>query len=294
MMLLHVLGQGKRGYLTWKMAQVEEDGLSFDSWGIEYSIVKGWLIKTMEPDLIYELRCEATHNTQGGRDITSYFAELKTVWLKRDRRRPINIKCPDDKQRKAAHEKKKNGGSGVATVVAVGLVFVWPIAGATAGCSARGIIGCGTKKMRLYYMDDIAPGRVHQVRGVVREKHKKIWLWHQQLDHVSFANRGILSDIFLPEGKVKYAIVDHVTTHILSPQAKEFVSQMEGIKIPNRLEEAFQDPKWVEAMNVEMKALQKNGTWEIVPQPEGKKLVGCRWVYTVKHKAYGTIDRYKA
>ncbi|CAL2266781.1 unnamed protein product [Prunus armeniaca] len=69
---------------------------------------------------------------------------------------------------------------------------------------------------------------------------------------------------------------------------------MEGIKIPNRLEEAFQDPKWVEAMNVEMKALQKNGTWEIVPQPEGKKLVGCRWVYTVKHKVDGTIDRYKA
>jgi len=50
---------------------------------------------------------------------------------------------------------------------------------------------------------------------------------------------------------------------------------MEGNKIPNRLEEALQDPKWVEAMNVEMEALQKNGTWEIVLQPEGKKHVGC-------------------
>ncbi|BFG25422.1 hypothetical protein CerSpe_116960 [Prunus speciosa] len=69
---------------------------------------------------------------------------------------------------------------------------------------------------------------------------------------------------------------------------------MEEIKIPNRLEEALQDPKWVEAMNVEMMALQKNGTWEIVPQLEGNKHVGCRWVYTVKHKAEGTIDRYKA
>ncbi|CAL9001456.1 unnamed protein product [Prunus brigantina] len=52
MILLHVLGQGKRGYLTWKVAQVEEDALSFDSWGIEDSIVKGWLLKTMEPDLV--------------------------------------------------------------------------------------------------------------------------------------------------------------------------------------------------------------------------------------------------
>ncbi|CAL2266782.1 unnamed protein product [Prunus armeniaca] len=51
-----------------------------------------------------------------------------------------------------------------------------------AGCSAKRIIGCGTKKMRLYYMNDIAPGRV-QVRSVVREKHKKIWLWHRRFGH---------------------------------------------------------------------------------------------------------------
>ncbi|KAI5326375.1 hypothetical protein L3X38_035449 [Prunus dulcis] len=40
MMLLHVSGQGKRGYLTRKVAQVEENALSFDSWCIKDSIVK--------------------------------------------------------------------------------------------------------------------------------------------------------------------------------------------------------------------------------------------------------------
>ena len=28
--------------------------------------------------------------------------------------------------------------------------------------------------------------------------------------------------------------------------------------------------------------------------PKGKKAVGCRWVYTIKYRASGTIERYKA
>ena len=41
-------------------------------------------------------------------------------------------------------------------------------------------------------------------------------------------------------------------------------------------------------------ARNKNETWELVNRPPGKKLVGCLWVYTVKHKADGTIERFKA
>lgn len=47
---------------------------------------------------------------------------------------------------------------------------------------------------------------------------------------------------------------------------------MEGITIPNKLEKALQDPKWAETMNMEMEALQKNETWEIVKQAEGNSL----------------------
>ena len=28
--------------------------------------------------------------------------------------------------------------------------------------------------------------------------------------------------------------------------------------------------------------------------PAGKKTMGCRWVFTVKYKVDGTVDRYKA
>ena len=47
-------------------------------------------------------------------------------------------------------------------------------------------------------------------------------------------------------------------------------------------------------MNEEMNSLQKNETWDLVDCPKGKKPVGCRWVYTVKYKPDGEIERFKA
>ncbi|RVW70134.1 Retrovirus-related Pol polyprotein from transposon TNT 1-94 [Vitis vinifera] len=64
--------------------------------------------------------------------------------------------------------------------------------------------------------------------------------------------------------------------------------------IPNSVQEALADPRWKAAMNEEMKSLQKNETWELVECPPRKKPVGCRWIYTVKYKADGSIERFKA
>ncbi|KAL5833166.1 hypothetical protein ACOSQ3_016840 [Xanthoceras sorbifolium] len=47
-------------------------------------------------------------------------------------------------------------------------------------------------------------------------------------------------------------------------------------------------------MKVEMKALEKNKTWDLVKLPKGKKPVECKWVFTVKYKSDGTLERYKA
>ena len=47
-------------------------------------------------------------------------------------------------------------------------------------------------------------------------------------------------------------------------------------------------------MNEEMKALLQNDTWEIVDLPKGKIPVSCRWVFTLKCKPNGSLDRHKA
>lgn len=47
-------------------------------------------------------------------------------------------------------------------------------------------------------------------------------------------------------------------------------------------------------MKAEMKSLQDNQTWELVELPEGRSVIGSKWVYKIKTKADGSIERYKA
>ena len=47
-------------------------------------------------------------------------------------------------------------------------------------------------------------------------------------------------------------------------------------------------------MSDEFNALARNGTWELVPPSPKQNLVGCKWVFRIKRKSDGSIDRYKA
>ena len=47
-------------------------------------------------------------------------------------------------------------------------------------------------------------------------------------------------------------------------------------------------------MGEEIRALEENQTWTIEDLPLGKKLINCKWVYKVKYKLDGTIERFKA
>ena len=44
----------------------------------------------------------------------------------------------------------------------------------------------------------------------------------------------------------------------------------------------------------EFMSLVDNGTFMPVQLPPGRKAIGCRWVFKLKRKADGSIDRYKA
>jgi len=47
-------------------------------------------------------------------------------------------------------------------------------------------------------------------------------------------------------------------------------------------------------MQEEINALHAQGTWDLVPLPHAKNLVGCKWVYRLKKNADGSIARHKA
>ena len=67
---------------------------------------------------------------------------------------------------------------------------------------------------------------------------------------------------------------------------------------PQTFDEAINHPtykeKWEEAIQVEYQSLLDNQTWTLVPLPEGRKTVGCKWIFRHKLGADGNIERFKA
>ena len=83
----------------------------------------------------------------------------------------------------------------------------------------------------------------------------------------------------------------------MTNESRAFVAFMTALyteEIPKDVQKAKSQKEWREAMEAEMEALEKNGTWEVCELPPGKKPVGCKWVFTIKRKADGTVERNKA
>ena len=59
-----------------------------------------------------------------------------------------------------------------------------------------------------------------------------------------------------------------------------FMMKVATVRELETFSEATKDPRWIEAMNVEMHELSKNETmWDLVPHSLHKKAIGCRWIY---------------
>ncbi|KAF3686017.1 putative ankyrin repeat-containing protein-like [Capsicum annuum] len=63
---------------------------------------------------------------------------------------------------------------------------------------------------------------------------------------------------------------------------------------PQSYNEANRDKRWIEAMEQKVRALEDNHTWEVVDIPLDKNIIGSKWVYKIKYKANGEIERFKA
>ena len=85
-----------------------------------------------------------------------------------------------------------------------------------------------------------------------------------------------------------------VSYNHLSSSSCSFIASLDYISLPNTIHEALSHPSWRSAMVDKMQALDDNGTWDLVPLPTGKKVIGCRWVFAVKFNPNGSIARLKA
>lgn len=86
-------------------------------------------------------------------------------------------------------------------------------------------------------------------------------------------------DIGVSNSVSKYPMHSFVSCHSFSPTYSAFMAKIVSLKEPSSFAKAILDPNWVEAMNKELHALEANNTWTLVPLPDGKKTIGCKWVF---------------
>ena len=68
-------------------------------------------------------------------------------------------------------------------------------------------------------------------------------------------------------------------------------------KEPKNVNKALSGPKakeWIKAMKEEMESMKTNQVWDLVDLPPGRRSIGNKWIFKIKRKTDGSIERYKA
>ncbi|CAL1360644.1 unnamed protein product [Linum trigynum] len=110
-------------------------------------------------------------------------------------------------------------------------------------------------------------------------------------------NRGKLPaklDDYYVGSVSRYPMSDYLGYDQLAPKDKHYALSLIAEVEPSSYQEAAKSEVWNKAMNEEREALELNQTWEVVPLPKGKRAIGCKWVYTIKMRPDGRIERRKA
>ncbi|GJU66908.1 integrase [Tanacetum coccineum] len=91
-----------------------------------------------------------------------------------------------------------------------------------------------------------------------------------------------------------HSLSNYVSYNNFSASHMAFLAAVTSVNEPKSFKEAMQDKNWRDAMQREIKALEDNETWTLETLPEGKHAIDSKWVYKIKYKPTGEIERYKA
>lgn len=95
--------------------------------------------------------------------------------------------------------------------------------------------------------------------------------------------------------KLTINIGSHASTRVRRPNPKyRSAAIAEVMDEPATYEEASKKEEWRKAMDEDISALNQNQTWDLVPKPKDVRPISCKWVYKLKTRPDGSIDRYKA
>ena len=90
-----------------------------------------------------------------------------------------------------------------------------------------------------------------------------------------------------------YPLSSFLSYDKLSPSHKHFCNMISTAVEPKSYGQAALNPRWRDAMAAKIVTLEANHTWTLTPLPSHKKPIGCEWVYKIKHRSDGLVERYK-
>ena len=63
---------------------------------------------------------------------------------------------------------------------------------------------------------------------------------------------------------------------------------------PYSVKDALDNESCIEAMNEEIEQIERNRTWNFVPRPKDKNVIGTKWIFRNKLNEGGEVSRKKA
>lgn len=91
-----------------------------------------------------------------------------------------------------------------------------------------------------------------------------------------------------------YPLSNHFSYNSFSPNHQAYLAAITSFDEPKTFSQAVKSEHWREAMRKAIPALEQNRTWTLEPLSLGKQAIDSKWVYKIKYKQDGTIERYKA
>nr|GEU60164.1 hypothetical protein [Tanacetum cinerariifolium] len=99
-----------------------------------------------------------------------------------------------------------------------------------------------------------------------------------------------LNDYVL-NSNVKHGIEKFVNYYNLKDANLCFATTLNRSTEPYCLSDALSDPNWVDDMDNKTEAKNRNNTWTVCDLPHGRKPIGSKWIWKIKYKASGEIER---
>ncbi|KAG7543853.1 Reverse transcriptase RNA-dependent DNA polymerase [Arabidopsis thaliana x Arabidopsis arenosa] len=93
---------------------------------------------------------------------------------------------------------------------------------------------------------------------------------------------------------VRYPISASINYAQLSEEFTAYICAINKYPEPRTYAQAKQIQEWIDAMEIEIDALEETNTWTVCSLPYGKKPIGCKWIFKVKLNSDGSLERFKA